>query len=121
MLKKQKGIEEKFSFLLSNGFYLKDKFQVGELELIYSNNFFEILISYGQFLNDDLEQVWTIDVILRKEGYREGRNIVQCKDIFPNEKLQELKKTLINLSVNLQIELYAKFLEDNLNFLIPSK
>lgn len=113
--KKSKGIEEVFSFLLNNGFYLKDKFQIGELELVYSNNVFNIIITSGESVNDQFEKCPFFCIIIESVNIYE--NIIECKNIFPNEKLQVLKKSCDGLSVNLQIEIYAKFLEHNLTYL----
>lgn len=113
--KKSKGIEERFTFLLNNGFYLKEKYQIGELELVYRNNVFNINITSGEGVNDKFEKCPFFCIIINSKSERE--NIVNCKKIFPNEKLQVLKKSLDGLSVNLQIEIYAKFLEHNLTYL----
>lgn len=111
-----KIIEEKFSFLLSYGFGIKKYQKGGDLEIYYSKNGISIGILYYCGINNSYEKLYTLDLIITKNGIRE--NFFKCHYIFDKQELHKLENNINNKSITEQLHFYSLFLKNNINYLL---
>lgn len=109
-----KYINKQFDFLVSLGFDKKEYFEDG-YELSYHLGDCDISILYYQGTDCSYSKKTCVEIIITLNGERQ--NILKCEKIDIN-KLQTLENFLFNKKPKGQIEIYARFIKENLNYLI---
>ena len=132
----KKFLEKAFSFL-EKDFVKKVFTRNQEINILYSNNkttitiiydwgldrkyFISVTIERKDLVNRPLRTVKTykrnadgkyqVETIEEEEN---GKNLLECNEIFGKTQLEELKTQLNEKKVEEQIELYSKFIADNI-------
>ena len=102
-------LEKTFSFLEKD--FTKEIFsRYSEINLIYSNDVVKISIGYdeGILLNRN-GYVW---IGIEKKGT--NKTIMECCELFGRSQLDEFRSQIMGKKVEEQIELYRKFISQNL-------
>lgn len=107
-------INKHFDFLQDFGFS-KNEFCGGEYQLCFKSNFIKFNILYYKGINRELKKRDCIDIILEYDGQR--HNLLQCPIIKPNS-LNELRNLVFDKKIIEQIQIYAKFIKDNINLFL---
>ena len=108
-----KYIIRQFEFLVSLGFDKEEYFGDG-YEIRYYKKNCDINILYYQGIDHSYSKKTCVEIIVTVNGNRQ--NILKCENIDIN-KLQFLESSLMNKKAKEQIEIYARFIKDNLYYL----